>query len=34
MNEAVGEKNRLDKFGWKKWLVYPFRRQEFWKYIG
>ena len=34
MNKAVREKNRLDKFGWKKQLVRPFRRQELWKCIG
>ena len=34
MNEAVGEKNHVDKYGGKKHLVFPFRRQEFWKFIG
>ena len=27
-------KNRLTMSGGNKWLVHPFRRQEFWKYIG
>ena len=33
INQAVGEKNRLDISGGKIWLVHPFRRQEFWKCI-
>ena len=34
MNEAVGDKNRLDKSVGKKQLVHPFRRKELWKCIG
>ena len=34
MNESVFGKNCLDKSGEKKWLVSPFKRQEFWKRIG
>ena len=34
MNEVVDEKNLLDNYGRNKWLVRPFRRQEFWKFIG
>ena len=33
INEAVGEKSLLDKFGGKKLFVCPFRRQEFCKFI-
>ena len=34
MNEAVGMKNRVTMNGGRKWLVFPFKRQEFWKCIG
>ena len=34
MDEAVGEKNRIENYGGRKRLVCPFRRQDFWKYIG
>ena len=33
INEAVGENNRIDDSGRKKGLVFPFRRQELWKFI-
>ena len=33
MNEAVGDKNCLDKSGRKKWIVYHFTRNKFWKCI-
>ena len=34
MNEWVGMKNSLGVNGGKKRLVFPFRGQEFWKFIG
>ena len=34
INEAVGEKNCLEKSGGGKRLVCPCRMQEFWEYIG
>ena len=34
MNEAVGMKNRVMIDAGGKKLVYPFKRQEFWKCIG
>ena len=34
MNEVVGMKNRLTISEGGKWIVFPFRSQEFWKYIG
>ena len=34
INEAVGMKNRLMMGGGGKWIVLPFRRQDFWKCIG
>ena len=34
INEAVGMKNHLKMGGGGKWIVCPFRRKEFWKYIG
>ena len=34
MNEAVGIKSRYTMNGGGKWLVRPFKRQEFWKFIG
>ena len=33
-NLAVGENNSLDIYGGNKHLFYPFRRGEFWKFIG
>ena len=34
INEAVGMKNNFTMDGGGKRLVRPFKRQEFWKYIG
>ena len=34
INEAVGEKNCLDKYGRKKLLFRHFTRNELWKCIG
>ena len=34
INEAVGEKNRLDKSWGKKLLVQNVTKNEFWKCIG
>ena len=34
MNEAVGMKIGLMMSSGNKWLVRPFRRQDFWKFIG
>ena len=34
MNQAVGEKNRLDTSVGRKWLVRHFTREKFWKYTG
>ena len=34
MNEAVGMKNPFTMDGGGKQMVHPFRRQEFWKFIG
>ena len=33
-NEAVGVKNNIIMSGIKKRLVIPFKRQNFWKFIG
>ena len=30
LNKAVGEKNRIDNYGRKKWLVFHFTRHELW----
>ena len=34
MNEAVGMKNRVTVYGQGKWIVHPFRSQDFWKCHG
>ena len=34
MNQAVGEKNRLDTSVGRKWLVCHFTREKFWKCTG